>query len=533
MSDITITVTADQKQAIEGLAQVRKEGERLAETQRKVQEASDAAATDAMNSVSTVSSGIAQTASEAVDGLRDVSSGIKSAGNEASKVAGAFGKSIPVIGQIGSAIAAALTGPVAAVSAVIGLAIAQINKMIAETEARVQRLKMQAGTQAGTAYDNLMQGRAQYAQDLQTLAQVKQIQAVAKQSALTASQLAQFQKLAGQLGIDSKYVGASGIRSGRIEEAEKSLLQQRKHYAKQEYQEYLDALSNQLQREINSSALDPAVKKSLAGKSLSDLAAEITSRARRGAGNTTEEYKAYQDLYQIVKPLAEVQASYKRDRLLGRSQADLNAAAVAAITSGAASASAAASGGSASGPAKPGTLAYYKEQQKKEAAALAAEQKEQERRTDAAARLTEGLERQIRIQQLISDGKEKEAFILQNRLRMEDAVGRTLSETEAADNARLAATLYDLQHPVLPEPEPEAVSANPAAATVQARARAASASALHLDRLQRLGANAARAATSPEKLVMDRQLSAQESIKNTVAAIAASLSGSGNYTMRF
>lgn len=528
MADITITVSADPKQAVAGLEQVRKEADRLAETQRKVQEASDAAATDAMNSVGTVSREVSQAVSQAGSGLGEISQGIKSAGTEASKVAGAFGKSIPVIGQLGSAISAALTGPVAAVSAAVGVVIAQITKMIAEVEDRVQRLKMQAGTQASTAYDAMLQGRAQYAQDLQTLAQVRQIQAMAKQSALTADQLTQFQKLAGQIGIDSKYVGASGIRSGQIDAAEKSLRQQRRFYAEQEYNDYVAALSTQLQRELASSNLSGAVKQSLAGKNVADLAAEITSRARRGAGNTAEEYKAYQDLYQIIKPLAEVQSSYKRDRLLGRSQADLNAAAVDAITGGRPASAAAdnRSGGSAS----PGTLAYYKEQSKKEAAALAAEQKEQERRTDAAARLTAGLERQIEIQKLITDGKEKEAFILRNRLSMEDALGRTLSETEAADNARLAATLYDLQHPVLPQAESDAVADSPQRAA-RAHTRAASASAaVHLDRLQRIGANAARAAASPEKMVLDKSYAVQEKIYNAVLQLA---NGPAESVMRF
>ena len=530
MADITITVSADPKQAVAGLEQVRKEGERLAETQRKVQEASDAAATDAMNSVGSVSREVSQAVSQAGSGLGEISSGIKSAGNEASKVAGAFGKSIPVIGQLGSAISAALTGPVAAVSAAVGVVIAQITKMIAEVEDRVQRLKMQASSQTSSAYDALLQGRAQYAQDLQVLAQVRQIQATAKQSALDASQLKQFQKLAGQIGIESQYVSASGIRSGQIEAAEKSLRQQRRFYAEQEYNDYVAALSTQLQRELASSNLSGAVKESLAGKNVADLAAEITARARRGAGGTTEEYKAYQDLYAIVKPFAEIQASYKRDRLLGRSQADLNAAAVDAITSVASSSAGGAADNRSGGSASPGTLAYYKEQSKKEQAALQQEQKEQTRRTDAAARLTAGLERQIEIQKLITDGKEKEAFILRNRLSMEDALGRTLSETEAADNARLAATLYDLQHPVLPQAEPDAVADSPQRAA-RAHTRAASASAaVHLDRLQRIGANAARAAASPEKMVLDKSYAVQEKIYNAVLQLA---NGPAESVMRF
>ena len=530
MSDISISITSDPQQAINGIIEVRKEADKLVETQRKVQAASDAAATDATNSVSSVSREVAQGISEVGSGLGSISSGIKSAGTEASKMSNAFGKSIPVIGQLGSAISAALTGPVAAVSAAIGIAIAGINKMIAEMEARVQRLKASAGTQASTAYDTLLQGRAQYAQDLQTLEQVRKIQSIARQSGLDDAQLKQFKRLAAQVGIDARDVGARGIRGDAIDAAAKKLTESRRFYAEQEFQEYQGAVLNQLFQEITSSNLDTSVKNELlAKKNLGDIAASITSRARRGAGWSLDEYQAYQDLYGIVKQYNEVQESYKRDKMLGRSQADLNAAAVASITAAqSASAAGSASGSGGSGAAEPGTLAWAKEQTKKELAALQKEQDEQQRRTDAAERLTEGLERQIRIQQLITDGKEKEAFILRNRLSMEDAYGRTLTEAEAADNARLAATLYDLQHPVIPQAEPGAEDANFA---TRAHTRAASASAAaHLDRLQQIGANVAASVISPEKRTLDRSLSVQEDIRNMLRVIE---SKSSDVTMRF
>lgn len=511
MSDISITITSDPQQAINGIAQVRKEADKLIETQRRVQEASDAAATDALNSVGSVSREVAQSVSEAGAGLDAISSGIHTAGAEASKVAGAFGQSLPVIGRLGSAISSALTGPVAAVSAAIGVAITQITKMIAEAESRVQRLRSSAGTQASSAYDAVLQGRAQYAQDLQTLAQVRQIQSIARQSALDAAQLKKFRKLAAQIGIEARDVTATGIKSGRIDEAEKSLRQQRRFYAQREYQDYESALAAQLQREIEASKLNSATKKNLSGKSLPDLVASITSRARSGYGWTLEEYQMYQDLYALVKPFTEIQASYARDKMLGRSQAELNAAAMASIT-GARHTSASGTPGAAgaTGAPEPGTWAWQQEQDKLAMKAAEEEAQEQKHRTEAARRLTEGLERQIRIQQLITDGKEREAFILRNRLSLEDAYGRVLTDAEAAENARLASTLYDLQHPVIPQAEPEAAST---------ATRAASQSAsLHLDRLQRLGANAARAAVSPEKLVMDKQLSVQESIRNILAS---------------
>lgn len=518
MSDISITITSDPTQAVTDINKVKKAADDLATTSKKVAESSAADNTQAINQVLTVSRQAQQAVSQTGTAVGAVSTGIKQAANDAAKVSGAFGQAVPVIGRLGSAIASAITGPIGAISAAIGLAIAGIQKMIADAEDRVNRLKMQAGTQANSAYDKLIQGRTQYAEDLKTLEQIKQIQSVASQSALSASELAQFRQLAAQLGIEERYVGERGIRSGKIAEAEKSLNHYRAFYADQDYQDYQAAVFKQLQAAIESSDLNSAQKKSLAGQSVFSLAETITSRAQSGAGWTTDEYKAWQDLYAIVKPFNEVRASYNRDAMLGRSQADLNAAAVASITGAHPQTPDAASGGSAGAP-KPGTWAWQKEQDKKAMAAAEADRKEQKRRNAAAADLTEKLQQEIEIQTMINDGRQREADILRQRISLESALGRQLTTAEQASIEQLAGTLYDLRHPQ----EPDLAPADPGApeSPARARTRARTQAALPLDRLQRLGANVTNAVSSPEKLTLDRQLSVQEDIRNILRQSAS------------
>lgn len=511
MADISITITSDPTQAVTDINKVKKAADDLATTSKKVAESSAADNTQAVNQVLTVSRQAQQAVSQTGTAVGAVSSGIKQAAGDASKVAGAFGSAVPVVGRLGSAIASAITGPIGAISAVIGLAIAGINKMLADAEDRVNRLKMQAGTQANSAYDRLMQGRTQYAQDLQTLEQVKQIQSVASQSALSASELAQFRQLAAQIGIEERYVGARGIRTGQIEQAEHTLNQQRRFYADQDYQDYLDAMSKQLRAAVQSSDLEDAVKKQFSSMGVLGLADEITRRAQRGAGWTTDEYKAYQELYAMVKPLNEVRASYNRDAMLGRSQADLNAAALASITGAHAASASGAADKSSGGAASPGTLAWHKEQSKKAQAAMEAERKEQERRTAAAAGLTEKLEQEIQIQQLINDGRQREADILRQRISLEAALGRQLTSAEQASIEQLAGTLYDLRHPQDPDLAPADPNAPQSAARSRARTQTAT---VPLDRYQRIGGNVTNPATSPEKFTLDRQLTVQEEIRN-------------------
>lgn len=526
MSDISITITSDPTQAVTDINKVKKAADDLATTSKKVAESSAADNTQAVNQVLTVSRQAQQAVSQTGTAVSAVSSGIKQAAGDASKVAGAFGSAVPVVGRLGSAIASAITGPIGAISAAIGLAIAGINKMIADAEDRVQRLKMSAGTQANSAYDKLIQGRTQYAEDLKTLEQIKQIQAVAKQSALSASELAQFRQLAAQLGIQERYVGERGIRSGKIAEAERTLNQQRDFYSQQDYRAYVDAFQKSLLVQIGDSNLAAGIKDKLLGMSNADRVNTITQAARLGQGGSVNEYKAWQELYGQVKQYNEVTASFARDARLGRSQADLNAAAVASITGAHSPSARGAADNSSGGSASPGTWAWQQEQDKKAMAAAEAERKEQERRNAAAAGLTEKLQQEIEIQTMINDGRQREADILRQRISLESALGRQLTSAEQASIEQLAGTLYDLRHPQDPDLAPLDPNAPQSAARSRARSQAAT---VPLDRYQRIGGNVTNPATSPEKFTLDRQLAVQEEIRNMIRSdISTSRQTSGN-----
>lgn len=521
MSDISITITADPQQALDGINKVKQAGVELAETAKKAQAAADAAATDAMNGVGNVSREAARAVGQTGDAVSAVGSGLKTAANEAAKVSGAFGKAVPVVNQLGSAISTAITGPVGMISAAVGLALAQISKKIAEYKSMLDAMKASAGAQAGAAYDRLMQGRQDYAAQLQTLSQVREINALAQTTKLTADQLAQFRQLAGQIGIDARDVTASGIKSGKLSGAVKVIKQQRSHYATQEYDDYLAALGEQLRREITASGLNEAQKKTLLGQSLFGAADSITSRALRGAGSNMEEYKAYQDLYAIVKPLAEVRASYNRDKMLGQDQAALNAAVVDGIRKSAEKSAGEAGSGKTAGPTwrdMDKQLIAEEEARKKAAADLA----------DREQKLLQDLDRQIEQQELIAAGDERRAFIRQRILQAEDSLGQ-LSEAQVSAIEERAGRLYDLMHPASPEPlpgSPEEAAAAPVARVRAARTRAAW--TMPLDSLQRIGANMAvriAPAVSPERAVMNEQLAVQRSIDSKLTAIAANPRG--------
>ena len=514
MSDISITVTADPQQALQGLEQIRKEADKLAGSQRKVQEASDAAATDAMNSVSSVSREVAASIAQTGDALSAVSGGIRMATNEAGKVAGAFGKSIPVIGQLGSAIAQAITGPVGMVSAAVGAAIAGITKMIRDVEERLELIRTRAAGKTSAAYDTLMQGRRDYADQLAVLAQVREINRYAEQNGLTADQLAQFRQLAGQIGIADKDILRNGIKTGKLGEAAKSIRQQREFYAEQEYQDYVRSFGASLFDSIMSSGLSDSDKNRLGGMTTEERVKKIMLAARTGNGGTLEEYRAWQELAGQVNRYNEVTASYSRDKLLGRDRSVLND--VIADTFRGAADEAAKGGAGSSGPAPVGSWAWQQEQDK-----IAQKQLDQEqKRADRVDRLIESMDRQIRYNELIADGKEKEAFLLKNRLQVEDANGEKLTEAQIAEIDARSERLYALQHPESPELAPEEpIVAETAAGRTRGAARQQY--ARRLDRLQAIGANLRNPAATPEKLVMDKQLAVQENIWNLLRQSAS------------
>ena len=512
-NDISITISANPQQAVQSIELVNKEAKKLSETEKQVNQSAMSDTSNTVNQVLSVGRAARREFEQTGTAVGGISTGIRTAASEAGKVAGAFGKSIPVIGQLGSAIASALTGPIGAISAAIGLAIAGIQRLIADAEARVERLKLSAAAKTGSAYDALMKGRSDYAAQLQVLAQVREINKLAQGSALSADELAEFRQLASQIGIAERDVGARGIRSGKIAEAERTLKQQRRFYSDKEYQDYLDFAYESLQKEIAGSSLASETKDTLKRKSLFEAVDWITANARRSGGNNLDEFKAYQSLYGTAKQINDVRSSYNLDAMLGRSQAEINTAAVDAIRNRYAKDAAKAAAGSGVSGAPAGSLAAANEQAKREA---------------SGQKLLQGIEREIEIQKLINDGKQREAFILQNRLSIEAAYGRELYAAEYADLERRAGLLYDLRHPEEPDLAPE-----PGAVETPERTRARQVYAMPLDRLQRIGANTARAVTTPEKLVLDKSLSVQEQIRNILAGIVTSNAVQAETIMRF
>lgn len=500
MSDISITVTADPAQALQGLEAVRKKADELAESQRKVQEASDAAATDSMNSISTVSREVASTIAQTGDGLSAISGGIRTATGEAGKVAGALGKSIPVIGQIGQAIATAITGPIGIISATVGLAIAGIRKMVQDVQDELELMRAKAQGKANSAYDALMQGRKDYADQLAVLAQVREINRYAQQNQLTTDQLAQFRQLASQIGIAERDVGDRGIRSGKLGAAARSLRQQRDFYAEKEYNDYLEAMQGQLSDAIRQSGLSDEFVKRLAPMSAISRAEYITNMAKMGAGMSIGDYRAWQELYSVVKPFNDVRASYNRDKLLGRDQSALNSI----IADDFKAAADKAAKGSSSGGGSVGKPLWQLQDEAAQAELDA--EKERKKRFD---RLLKSMDGQIEMNELIADDKKKEAFLLKNRLQAEDLNGKALTEAQIAEIDARSERLWMLQHPEEPALAPEDPG-TPAARAV----RAQQGYTARLDRLQAVGANLRNPAVSPEKMVMDKQLTVQEEIRN-------------------
>lgn len=525
MSDISITITSDPTQAVTDINKVKKAADDLATTSKKVAESSAADNTQAINQVLTVSRQAQQAVSQTGTAVGAVSTGIKEAGNQASRVSGALGAAIPVVGRLGSAISTALTGPVGMISAAIGVAVAQINKMIEQTRSHIASLRASAGTQVSTAYDRLMQGRQDYAAQLQVLDQIRQLDAAARDVGLDRQGVSTLKGLASQIGISDRFVSASGVDSTELADAAKRMARERGRTAAREYDDYLESLNHQLHLALKDSAISDQAKKRLSSMSVFDAAREITSAAQHGVGSTMESYKSWQDLYAIVKPLEEVRASYNRDSLLGRSRVDLNA-------EGFAGAKAAADARVAEREAEARAAAERTKAIEAERAeierGIKPRESEEQRRSDAAARLTESMDREIAVQRLVNDGREREAFALRQAWAMRDARGRDLTAAELESVRSSAYTLYDLRHQQDP-----AAAAEAGGIEGPARARRASQQyAVPLDRLQRIGANITNPAVSRDSLTLDRQLAAQEAIKSAVQQIA-SASPASSAAMRF
>ena len=510
MSDISITITADPTQAVNGIKEVSKSADDMAKSVRRSNQEATQGGSSAVGQVLSVSQQAQSSVGQTISAVGNLSGSVKKLGQDASAISSALGESVPVIGRIGSALAAVMTGPVGLISAAIAAAGAAIQKIIADAEARVARLRASVDARSSAAYDQLVEGRKEYQAALDTLAKVRELNALAKQSPLQADELAAFRSLAGQIGIREKDVTASGINPYRLQEAERRLASDRTAAAKADMQQYTAAFKKQLAAAIESSDLSEGFKRSLSGMKLSEQIQYLQQASASGIGLNAGDVKVFGDLYKMTAQYTEARDAYRRDPLLGRDRAALNAEAVDSVKSGVA-------GRVQDAEDRRRMREKINAAADREAAAMQSAAKrvqdETDRREQAAEQLNKGLERQIQLQQLVNEDKQKEAFVLRNRLQMEDALGRSLTEAEAANNERLAATLYDLQHPASPSPEPDG-------AAPRASSARQSAVPVRLDRLQRIGANIASAAVSPEKLVMDKQLSVQEQIRNILQAAA-------------
>lgn len=520
--DISITITADPNNAVTGIEKVRKATDELAASAKKANAAAAQGGADAVGQVITVSNTAIQSIGRTVSAAGNLGGELKQVTKAASGITAALGDSVPIIGQIGSALSSVVSGPLGIISAAIGAATFAIKKLIDEAEARVARIKASADAVTSAATDKLMQGRKDYQAQLDVLERVKELNALAKQSELTAKEIRDLRSLTSQLGIRDKDVTARGVNPYALEEVESALRRSRKGSAERDFKEFELAWRSSFKNAVEKSDLSDESKKLLSGKSIQEQMEIIQRKATFGLGSSAEEIKAYQSLYGMVKNFEDVRSSYGRDPLLGRSQAELDAAAVGRVKSGVAG--------------RLQSEAEWQEFQDRidaeQRKVLDAEQRaaktaadEAKRKQDAADKITKGLENELAAQQLISDGKQREAYLLRQRINMESALGRVLTSDELANLENLAGSIYDLQHPQAQE-----LSTQPEVASVRS-ARRAAASSVNLDRLQRIGANITRPAVSAEKLVMDRQLSTQESIKVTVQTIAASIAR-GN-PMRF
>jgi hypothetical protein len=234
-----------------------------------------------------------------------------------------------------------------------------------------------------------------------------------------------------------------------------------------------------------------------------------------GKPSTDQERKAYEELYSILKPLAEVRKTYNVDPMLGRNQAAVNEELFKSIQEGVKERQDAQKSGSTSGT-------YTWRDMDRDA--LAAEKRrleEEKRRTDAGAALLTRMDQEIQIQELINQGKKKEAEQLQARFRMEDALDRELTEAERASTDALSGRLYDMRNPA----EPDLTA--PAAAARRAPQREYT---LPLDRLQRIGANVLNpVGTQQENMKLDRQISIQEEIRNILRGEVGKPNNSGAF----
>ena len=528
MSDISITISSDPTQAIQGINKVKDTAKGLVDTSNQVNKAIES--TSISVSQATKSSG-----QDVISVAGSIGKTIKDVTSDASKISGAFGSSVPAIGRIGGALQSIVKGPMGLVLAGVTGIVTMIHKMLDEVEVRAGRLKAAAEGKTSRAYDALMAGRSEYAEQLKILDQVKQINSMARETGLSIHELADFRRLASQIGISERDVTARGIRSDAIGRAEAQMQYSRRVYSQEEYNDYLESLTSQFRLAVENADLPDKVKSELKGMSVFSAADALSFRSRPeygsnardipdmisnglynltsnkiglpviGKPSTDRERKAYEELYSILKPLAEVRKTYNIDPMLGRTQEAVNAELFKSIQEGVKERQDAQKNGHIFGGYS------WRDMDRDAVAAEKKQLEEQARRTAAGTAILDGMEQEIKIQELINQGKKREADQLKARFRMQETVGRELTEEEREISDRFSGMLYDLRNPA------EAEKSGLASAFKMRNPE----HMFPLDRLQRIGALSSNtgAVMSPERMVMQRQVSIQEQIHTVLKDI--------------
>jgi len=521
MSDISITITADPNQAVQAIDTVKKKTVELSVEAKKVAQETSGAGAGASQQVLTATEVTNALMSKTITQAGDLGGEVRTIAKAASSVSGAFGESIPVIGKLGGSLQAVLTGPIGAITAAVTGAIMLLKKMADSIQELREKSANIANATAKAALDDLNKGREEYKQQLELVKQIRQISEQAKTTPLSQAEMKQLSEMAVRARISPAAVTSSGIDTSVIDQAAQQIDLDRSTQARDEYYDYMNKIDKLLIKSINDSKLNDTAKKNLLSLGAYDKFLQLENAVRTGAGTDTKEQAEYTRLFDLIKPLGEVRETYRIDPLLGRNQAELDRARAEEITSGI---------NDRQRVEDENKRAAEAAEREAQAIADAAErekeaaEREAQRRAEAGDKIIKGLENQAAIQELINSDKKREAFILQQRLNMESALGRTLTEADAARIEAAAGALYDLRNPAATE-EPSLVP--PPSRRTEFTYN------MPLDRLQRIGANVANPVASAEKITMDRQLTVQESIRDTCRQIQAGLGSNRSNTLVF
>ena len=522
MSDISITITADPNQAVQAIDTVKKKTVELSVEAKKVAQETSGAGAGASQQVLTATEVTNALMSKTITQAGNLGSEIGTVAKAASNVSGALGESIPIIGKLGGSLQAVLTGPIGAITAAVTGAIVLLKKMSDSIQELREKSANIANATAKAALDDLNRGREEYKQQLELVKQIRQISEQAKTTPLSQAEMKQLSDMAVRARISPAAVTSSGIDTSVIDQAAQQIRLDRETAARDEYYDYGNKIDKVLIKAITDSNLSDSVKKNLQSLSAYDKYLQLENAVRTGAGANTKEQAEYAKLFELIKPLGDVRETFRIDPLQGRAQAELDRARSEEISGGMNERQRAEEEARRAAEAREQEARTLSEAAEREKQAA---EKEAQRREEAADKIIKGLENQAEIQELINADKKREAYILQQRIAMEQAIGQSLSSEQLATITETAGRLYDLRNPASVE-EPSLV---PPPNTPRENSYR-----MPLDRLQRIGANVANPVASAEKLTLDRQLAAQESIKNDVRMIATSQQTSNsNNTLYF